>query len=49
MNISKNDFRVLCNIAKDLNDVYDKDIDFNEMWEALNDVIENIKEDKKGE
>lgn len=47
MNISKSDFRVLCNIAKDLNDVYDKDIDFNEMWEALNDVIENIKEDKE--
>ncbi len=47
MNISKNDFRVLCNIAKDLNDVYDKDIDFNEMWEALNDVIENIKENKE--
>lgn len=46
MKISKSDFRVLCNIARDLNDVYDKDIDFNEMWEALNDVIENIEEDK---
>ena len=49
MIISKNDFRVLRNIARDLNDMYDKEIDFDEMWEALNDVIENIKEDKKGE
>lgn len=44
MRISKDDFQVLCNIARDLNDVYDKDIDFNEMWEALNDVINNIEE-----
>lgn len=45
MKISKNDFRVLCNIAKDLNDYYDKEINFEEMWEALNNVIENIKEE----
>lgn len=47
MIISKNDFRVLCNIARDLDDRYEKEIDYNEMWEALNDVIENIKEDKE--
>ena len=44
MKISKDDFMVLCNIAKDLNEVYEKDIDFDEMWEALNDVIKNIEE-----
>ena len=47
MKISKNDFNVLCNIARDLNNVYENDnIDFNEMWEALNDVINNIEEEK---
>lgn len=46
MKISKADYRVLCNIAKDLNDAYDRKIDFNEMWDALNDVINNIEEEK---
>ena len=48
MKISKKDYRVLCNIAKDLNNAYEDDtIDFNEMWEALNSVIENIEEEEE--
>ena len=46
MKISKNDFQVLCNIARDLNDYNEKEIDFCELWGALNDVIENIEEEK---
>lgn len=41
MYISKNDYKVLCNIARIINDE-EFDIDRFELWEELNDVIQHI-------
>ena len=46
MIIKKEDYNKLCNIARCLCDSEHEDYDYDqfELWEALNEVIENIKE-----
>lgn len=39
MKIDKQDFKQLCNIARELNE-----IEQNELWQELNNIIENIEE-----
>lgn len=41
MTISQEDFDELCNIARLLND---EEVDTFEVWERLNEVIDNIEE-----
>lgn len=46
MIISKNDYKKLCKIAKMLNDTEHEDYDYDlfDIWEDLNEIINNIKE-----
>lgn len=44
MKINKKDFNKLCEIARKLNDFEECDVDLYEVWEDLNDIIENIEE-----
>ena len=43
MTISKRDYDTLCKIARTLNDADEIDIDAYALWDALNQVIHNIK------
>lgn len=45
MTISKEDYDTLCEIARCLCDIEHEDYDYTqlELWEELNEVIENIK------
>lgn len=45
MKISKDDYKMLCKLARMINDE-ENDIDRFEIWEYLNDVINNIEEEK---
>lgn len=57
MKISKEDFERLCEVARCLCDVEHEDYEYTqlELWETLNDIIENIggdfvwKENQKSE
>ena len=46
MTISKRDYNKLCKIARYLCDIEHEDYDYDqlELWEMLNEVIENIKD-----
>ena len=46
MKISKKDYNRLCNVAQKLCDTEHEDYDYDtfDLWEELNDIIENIKE-----
>jgi len=45
MTISKEDYNRLCDIARCLCDIEHEDYDYDQLdlWEDLNDVIQNIK------
>jgi len=45
MKISKSDYNKLCKIARMLNDE-ESDYDTFDIWEDLNEIIDNIKEEK---
>lgn len=47
MKISKKDVERLCKVARCLCDIEHEDYDYDqlELWETLNDVINNIKEE----
>lgn len=44
MTISKKDVNRLCKIARILNNADEEDPDYYDLWEELNDIIQNIKE-----
>ena len=46
MKISREDYEKLCDIARCLCDIEHEDYEYDqlELWEELNDVIENIEE-----
>jgi hypothetical protein len=41
--ISEKDLQALCDIARALNNADEEDPDLFDLWEQLNDVIQNIK------
>ena len=40
--ISEKDLQTLCSIERELNDADEEDPDLFDLWEQLNDVIQNI-------
>lgn len=46
MQISKSDYNRLCKVAQKLCDTEHEDYEYDsfELWEELNDIIDNIKE-----